>query len=43
MESELEVDGRQGLGKSLKTLMERLTEGSCTSAGCTITGAENLH
>jgi hypothetical protein len=36
MDSELEVDGRQGLGKSLKTLMERLTEGSYTSSGCTI-------
>jgi hypothetical protein len=36
MDSELEVDGRQGLGKSLKTLMERLMEGSCTSSGCTI-------
>jgi hypothetical protein len=41
MDPEQEVDGRQGLGKSLETLMERLTKGRCTTSGCTI-GARRL-
>jgi hypothetical protein len=41
MDPEREVDGRQGLGKSRRILMERLTERGCTSSECTI-GARRL-